>query len=764
MLSHIKKLTGSSLIIGISILMATACQPVNQQSAENVPPAQKQFATPELIHKADSVLSKMTLEEKAGQMTQFTSGYTTTGPTINPNYRKYIKEGRVGSIFNAVGWKYTKQLQEIAVDSTRLHIPILFGFDVIHGFRTIFPINLAESCTWDPDLVRQADSVAAAEAASEGLQWTFAPMVDISRDPRWGRVMEGAGEDPYLGSKIAAAAVHGFQGHDLSATNTVLACVKHFAAYGAVEAGREYNSVDMSMRRLRSMYLPTYKAAVDAGAATVMTSFNTLNGVPSTENHFLLTKVLRNEWGFKGFVVTDYTAIMELRHHEVAKDSAQAALRAVKAGVDMDMQSGYFMDELPKLVREGKISETLLNNAVREILITKFKLGLFKNPYAYSDSLRAAQTILTQSSRQLARKIADKSMVLLKNDGHLLPLSKNVHSIALIGPLANDQEDLLGSWSGAGEAKDVVSVLQGMKEAVSSGTQIHYVKGTDIKGTSEAGFPAAVAAARRSDVTVMVIGESRNMTGEAASRSKIGVPGNQVDLVKAVMKTGKPVVVVLMNGRPLTVDWLQDHVPAILEAWYPGIEGGHALSDVLFGDYNPSGKLTMEFPRDVGQIPLYYNHLNTGRPANPNNKYTSKYLDVPNSPLYPFGYGLSYTTFSYTAPQLSATSMSPSDSLTVTTTVTNTGKVAGEEVVQMYLHEHYNEVSPPVKELKGFTHVMLQPGQSQKVTFNITPEKLEHYNINMKKVISPGAYSVMIGTRSDSVKSAVFNVTGNTSD
>ena len=760
MWNNVKRSITGALALTISFLLSTSCQPVNQQHTENIPPAQQQFATPEIVHKADSVLSKMTLEEKAGQMTQFTSSYAKTGPTINPDYQKYVKEGKVGSIFNAVGWKYTKKLQQMAVDSTRLHIPLLFGYDVIHGFRTIFPINLAESCTWDPDLIRQADSVAAAEAASEGLQWTFAPMVDISRDPRWGRVMEGAGEDPYLGSKIAAAAVHGFQGNDLSATNTVLACVKHFAAYGAVEAGREYNSVDMSMRRLRSMYLPTYKAAVDAGAATVMTSFNTLNGVPATENHFLLTNVLRNEWGFKGFVVTDYTAIMELRHHEVAKDSAQAALRATKAGVDMDMQSGYFMNELPRLVHEGKISEKVLDNAVRDILITKFKLGLFKNPYAYSDSLRAARTILTKSSRQLARKIADKSMVLLKNDGDILPLSKKVHSIALIGPLANDQEDLLGSWSGAGEAKDVVSVLQGMKEAVSPATQIHYVKGTDIKGTSEAGFPAAVAAARRSDVTVMVIGESRNMTGEAASRSKIGVPGNQIDLVKAIMKTGKPVVVVLMNGRPLTIDWLQDHVPAILEAWYTGIEGGHALADVLFGDYNPSGKLTMEFPRDVGQIPLYYNHLNTGRPAEPDNKYTSKYLDVPNSPLYPFGYGLSYTTFSYTAPKLSATSMSPTDTLTVTTTVTNTGKVAGEEIVQMYLHEHYNEVSPPVKELKGFAHVMLQPNQSKQVTFRITPKKLEHYNINMKKVISPGAYSVMIGTRSDSVKSAVFNVTG----
>ena len=760
MWSNIKKLAASLLPIGISILLVAGCEPVNDQSVQNVPPAQKQFATPGILHKADSVLSKMTIEEKVGQMTQFTSTYATTGPTINPNYRNLVKEGKVGSIFNAIGWKYTRQLQQLAVDSTRLHIPLLFGFDVIHGFRTIFPINLAESCTWDPSMVRQADSVAAAEAASEGLHWTFAPMVDISRDPRWGRVMEGAGEDPYLGSKIAAAAVHGFQGTDLSAPNTVLACVKHYAAYGAVEAGREYNTVDMSMRRLRSVYLPTYKAAVDAGAATVMTSFNTLNGVPSTENHFLMTDVLRNEWGFKGFVVTDYTAIMELQHHEVAKDSAQAALRSVKAGVDMDMQAGYFLTQLPKLVHEGKVSENLIDQAVRRILATKFKLGLFDNPYAYSDSVRAAQTILNDGNRKLAREAARKSMVLLKNGGNILPLSKDFHNIALIGPLADDQDDLLGSWSGAGEAKDVVTILQGMKEAVSSSTNIHYVKGTDIEGTSESGFPAAVAAAGRSDVAVLVIGESRAMTGEAASRSKIGIPGNQVELVKAVMKTGKPVVVVLMNGRPLTIDWLHDNVPSILEAWYPGVEGGHAIADVLFGDYNPSGKLTMSFPRDVGQVPVYYNHMNTGRPRNPNNKYTSKYLDVLNSPLYPFGYGLSYTTFSYSAPQLSATSISPTDSLTVTTTVTNTGKVAGEEVVQMYLHEHYNEVSPPVKELKGFKRVTLQPGESKEVTFKVTPKKLERYDINMKKVVAPGAYSVMVGTNSDSVKTVDFTVTG----
>ena len=756
---------GNVVAVGISILIAAACQPVNQRgTSTNIPQLQKQYASPEILHKADSVLSKMTLEEKAGQMTQFTSDFTITGPGTTPNLSQLIKQGKVGSAYNAVGWKVTRRLQHLAVDSTRLHIPLIFAFDVIHGFRTIFPINLAEACTWDPGLIRQADSVAAAEAASEGLNWTFAPMVDIARDPRWGRVMEGAGEDPYLGSKIAAAAVHGFQGNDLSSVRTVAACVKHYAAYGAVEAGRDYNTVDMSMRRLRSVYLLPYHAAVNAGAATVMTSFNTLNGVPSTENHFLLTDVLRNEWGFTGTIITDYAAIDELRNHEVAKDSAQAVIRAVKAGVDMDMQDGYLMNQVPKLVREGKLSENLVNDAVRHILVTKFKLGLFKNPYAYSDSIRAAQTILNSGNRQLAHKIADKSMVLLKNDNHLLPLSKKLHSIALIGPLADDQGNLLGSWSGAGQAKDVVSVLQGMKEAVSPGTQIHYVKGTDIKGTSEAGFPSAVAAARHSDVVVMVIGESRSMVGEAASRSKIGVPGNQIDLVKAVLKTGKPVVVVLMNGRPLTIDWLHDHAPAILEAWFPGIEGGHAVADVLFGDYNPSGKLTMSFPRDVGQIPIYYNHLNTGRPRNPNDKYTSKYLDVLNSPLYPFGYGLSYTTFSYTTPRLNASSMSPEDTLTVTTTVTNTGKVAGEEIVQMYLHEHYNEVSPPVKELKGFAHVMLQPGESKEVSFKITPKKLEHYNINMKKVISPGAYSVMVGTRSDSVKSAVFNVTGNSPD
>lgn len=760
MWSKTEKRRGYIPVFILLCLAIVSCRQNNRAESGNVPPAQRPYIAENVLHKADSVLAEMTLQEKAGQMTQFTSDMDQTGPFIRTGYRKLIKQGKVGSIFNAYGWKYTRKLQHLAVDSTRLHIPLLFGYDVIHGFRTIFPINLAESCTWDPDLIRQADSVAAAEASSAGLHWTFAPMVDITRDPRWGRVMEGAGEDPYLGSKIAAAAVHGFQGSDLSKTNTILACVKHFAAYGAAEAGRDYNTVDMSMRRLRSVYLPPYKAAVDAGAATVMTSFNTLNGVPATENHFLLTRVLRNEWGFRGFVVTDYTAIMELRHHEVAKDSAQAALRAVKAGVDMDMMSGYFLNELPQLVREGKVKEETIDNAVRRILAIKFKLGLFDNPYAYSDSLREARTILNTGNRKLAREVARKSMVLLKNQHNLLPLSKNVHRIALIGPLADDQEDLLGSWSAAGQAKDVVTVLQGIRDAVSSGTRVDYVKGTDIKGTSRSGFSAAVSAARRADVVIMVIGEERGMTGEAASRSKIGIPGNQLDLVKAVMKTGKPVVVVLMNGRPLTITWLNDHVPAILEAWFPGIEGGPALADVLFGDYNPSGKLTMGFPRDVGQIPVYYNHLNTGRPAQPNNKYSSKYLDVPNSPLYPFGYGLSYTTFSYSAPQLSADSISTNDSLTVSTTVTNTGRRAGEEIVQMYLHEHYNQVSPPVKELKGFKHVILNPGESKKVTFQVTPEKLERYDINMKKVVPPGVWSVMIGTRSDSVKTANFIVKG----
>jgi len=751
------KLTFLFISVGLMIVSISGCN-LSAQTQSNEPPAQQKYDTATLNQKADSVLSLMNIEEKVGQLTQFTSDMNITGPYIRSNYEKLLKEGKVGSIFNAYGASYTRKLQEIAVDSSRLHIPLIFGYDVIHGFRTEFPVPLAESCSWNPSLIGKTSRVAAVEASASGLQWTFAPMVDIARDPRWGRIVEGAGEDPYLGSAIARARVKGFQGNDLSATNTVLACVKHYAAYGAVEAGRDYNTVDMSMRRLRSIYLPTYKAAIDAGAATIMTSFNTLNGEPSTSNHFLLTDVLRNEWGFKGFVVTDYTAIKELEHHRVAKDDAQAAEISIKAGTDMDMQSGLFLKELPKLVKQGVVKESTIDQAVKRILKMKFELGLFKDPYKYCDPQREHRDTMTTANLKLAREMAKKSIVLLKNNHNILPLNKNLKTIALLGPLADNKKDLLGPWHGASHWQDVQTVLKGIKDKVSSNTRILYDKGVNIKGGSTSGFSKAVRYARQADVAIVCVGESETMSGEAASRSKIGLPGKQLEFVKAIEKTGTPVVVVLMNGRPLTLPWISDNVPGILETWFLGTEAGPAISDVLFGDYNPSGKLTTTFPRDVGQIPLYYNHYNTGRPFQKNNKYTSKYLDVPNTPQYPFGYGLSYTTFKYSKPTLDKHKITTGDSVKVHVTITNTGKRAGEEIAQFYISEKYADVSPRVKELKGFAHVNLKPGESRQVTFTLTPQKMSMYNLHMKKVVEPGTFEIMTGPNSAEVQTDTLQV------
>ena len=743
--------------VGTFLLLLAGCSPTMQQNS-NIPPAQQKYDTASLNQKADSVLALMNLNEKVGQLTQFSSDMTITGPTIKSNYKGLLRKGEVGSVFNAYGASFTHKLQEFAVDSTSLHIPLLFGYDVIHGFRTEFPVPLAQSCTWDPKLLGKAARVSAVEASSAGLHWTFDPMVDIARDPRWGRIVEGAGEDPYLGAAIARARVHGFQGNDLSATNTILACVKHYAAYGAVEAGRDYNTVDMSMRRLRSIYLVPYKAAVDAGVATVMTSFNTVNGEPATSNHFLLTDVLRNDWGFKGMVVTDYSAIQELENHRVAKNGAQAAEKAIKAGVDMDMQDGLFDKELPKLVKEGKVKESTINRAVKNVLKMKFELGLFKHPYKYSDPQRERRDTMTKAHLNFAREVARKSIVLLKNDHNVLPLSKNVKTIALLGPLANDQKDLLGPWHGAAHWQDVQTVIKGIKEKVSPHTRILYDKGVDINSDNTSGFRKAERYAREADVAVVCVGESANMSGEASSRSRIDLPGKQLDFVKAIEKTGTPVVVVLMNGRPLTIPWISDHVPGILETWFLGTEAGPAISDVLFGDYNPSGKLTTTFPRDVGQIPIYYDHYNTGRPYQKDNKYTSKYLDVPNSPQYPFGYGLSYTTFTYSKPTFDKHKITTQDTLHVHTTITNTGKRAGEEIAEFYISEKYADVSPRVKELKGFAHVFLKPGESKQVTFTLTPEKMSMYNLHMKKIVEPGTFEIMVGPSSANVQTDTLQV------
>ncbi|MGB0177329.1 MAG: beta-glucosidase BglX, partial [Owenweeksia sp.] len=595
------------------------------------------------------LMGKMTLEEKIGQLTLYTSGWDVTGPTLNENYKKELKAGKVGALFNAHTVKYNRELQEIAVKKTRLGIPLLFGYDVIHGHRTIFPIPLAESCSWDLEMIRKSARLSAMEAAASGLNWTFNPMVDIARDPRWGRISEGSGEDTYLGSLIAAAKVKGYQGESLSDPFTLAACVKHFAAYGAPQAGRDYGTVDMSERVLRETYLPPYRAAIDAGVETIMTSFNEVDGVPASGSKWLYTDILRNEWDFKGFVVTDYTAINEMVPHGVVANEKEASELALNAGVDMDMQGGVYNAHLAELIKEGKITEEQVNTAVRRILESKWDLGLFKDPYLYLDEKREKKTLYSKELMDHSLESAKRSIVLLKNENNLLPLSKEVKSIALIGPLGDNQEDLLGSWHASGNETKVVTILQGLKEKAPN-AKITYVKGTGFGfdgDDSKDEFEAAVNAARSADVVILAVGENYRQNGEAASRSDITLPGVQQELVEEVMKAGKPTVALVGAGRPLDISWMDENVPAIVNTWHLGTMHGRAVAEVLFGDYNPSGKLTITFPRNVGQIPIYYSMKNTGRPFDANNKYTSKYLDVPNTPLYPFGYGLSYTTFDY---------------------------------------------------------------------------------------------------------------------
>lgn len=711
-------------------------------------------------HRVDSVLSLMTLEEKVGQLTLFTSDYDVTGPSIRENYKDDIKAGRVGAIFNAFGADYTRKLQEIAVNETRLGIPLLFGYDVIHGHRTIFPIPLAEAASWDMNAIYQSARVAAEEASSEGLHWTFAPMCDIARDPRWGRIMEGAGEDVYLGSKIAEARVKGFQGNGIGELNSVMACVKHFAAYGASQAGRDYHTTDMSDRVLREIYLPPYKAAIDAGAATVMTAFNELDGVPATGNKYLLTDILRKEWKFNGFVVTDYTSIMEMIPHGIAEDTAAASVLAIEAGVDMDMQAGFFNESLVELVRNGKVKESLIDAAAARVLRKKFELGLFDDPYRYCNLQREKETIMKPAFLEAARDVARKSVVLLKNEKQLLPLSKNIERLAVIGPLANARKEMIGSWSAAGDWTKAVTLLEGIRKAVSPSTKVLYEKGCNIDDDTTAYIQRAVIAASQADAVILAVGEGAWMSGEAASRASLDLPGVQQKLVEEIQKTGKPIVVVLMNGRPLTINWVDENVPAIVEAWFLGTQAGNAIADVLFGDYNPSGKLPVTFPRSVGQIPIFYSMKNTGRPMDPANKYTSKYLDESNEPLYPFGYGLSYTSFKYDQLTLSQSRMSQSDKLIVSCRIANTGRYAGEEVVQLYIRDKVGSVTRPVKELKGFKKIFLEPGQSQQVEFSITNDDLSFYRRDMSYGSEPGEFEVFVGGNSRDVIGAAFLLEG----
>lgn len=710
--------------------------------------------------KVDSVLSLMTLEEKVGQMVLYTSDWDVTGPTLKSGYMDDIRNGHCGNIFNAHTTAYVRKLQKIAVEESRLGIPLLFGYDVIHGHKTIFPISLGESASWDLQAIEKGARVAAIEAAASGINWTFAPMCDISVEPRWGRVSEGAGEDPFLGSRIAEARVRGFQGKDnnLSDSLTILACVKHFAAYGAPQAGRDYNTVDMSQRVFLDTYLPPYKAAINAGAMSVMTSFNELDGVPSTGNKYLLTDLLRGELGFKGLVVTDYTSINEMVNHGVAADDAEAGLLAVKAGVDMDMQGEIYFKYLKKQVENGLVDEKLIDNAVRRVLRVKFMLGLFDDPYRYCNEEREKRLVYAPEHLEAALDIAKKSMVLLKNENQVLPLKKG-EKIAVVGELAASTRDLLGSWKAAGDWNFIKSTLDELK-TYNGEANVIYAEGAKKMGEDRSGFPAALAAARRADKIVMIIGEDCDWSGEAASRTSIEVPDVQTELLAQLKTLNKPVVVVLMNGRPLDLTRENELADALLEAWYPGTMGGKAITQVLFGEYNPSGKLTMTFPRNVGQVPVYYYAKNTGRPIYlSNDKYKSKYIDCPNDPLFPFGFGLNYSTFSYSDIKLSTKELTANGELKATVNVTNTGGIDGEEVVQCYVRDLVGSITRPVKELKGFEKIALKAGESKTVTFTIKPDMLAFHRLDMTYGIEPGDYKLFIGGNSRDVKETNFKLT-----
>ena len=726
----------------------------------------------------DNLMNKMTLREKIGQLNLPVAGNITTGQAKSSDVAAQITRGEVGGLFNLKGVKSIRELQKIAVENSRLHIPLIFGMDVIHGYETVFPIPLALSMTWDPAAVRTSAHLADTEAAADGISWTFSPMVDICRDARWGRMSEGNGEDPYLASVLAKAMVEGYQGTDLSAPNTVMACVKHFALYGAVEAGREYNTADMSHNAMFNYYFPPYKAAADAGAGSFMAAFNTVDGVPATGNRWLLTDVLRKQWGFKGFVVTDYTGISEMQAHGMG-DLQQVAAMALNAGVDMDMVAAAFTGTLEKSLQEGKVTEASINQACRRILEAKYKLGLFDDPYRYLDEKRARKEIYSTDKLAEARRIAAESFVLLKNDGNMLPLQKK-GKIALIGPLANTAANMPGSWSVAAVFSKYKTLLQAMRDAVGSRAEVIYAKGSNItydKDLEARGsmfgreirdsrsdkemLDEAVQAARQADVIVAAIGETSEFSGECSSRSDLTIFDAQKDLLTALKATGKPVVLVNFSGRPTVMNWENANFPAILNVWFGGSEAGDAICDVLFGDKVPSGRLTVSMPKSVGQIPIYYNHLNTGRPqpdGKPFEKFRSNYIDIDNNPLYPFGYGLSYTTFKYGPLQLDATSMTADGQIKVTVPVTNTGSRDADEVVQLYLHDVVASIARPVKELKDFARISLRAGETRNVTFTITADKLKFYNSELQYVCEPGEFQIMVGPNSRDTQTAGFTL------
>ncbi len=726
----------------------------------------------------DKLMNKMTLEEKIGQLNLPTSGDIVTGQASSWDIAKKVKDGQVGGLFNIKGVEKIRQIQEVAVKESRLGIPLIFGMDVIHGYQTVFPIPLGLACSWDRGLMEQAARISAQEASADGICWTFSPMVDLSRDPRWGRIAEGHGEDPYVGSEMAKAMVRGYQGNDLAANNTIMACVKHYALYGASEAGRDYNTVDMSRIRMYNEYFPPYKAAVDAGVGSVMASFNEVDGIPAHANKWLMTEVLRNQWGFDGFVVTDYTGINEMIAHGIG-DLQTVSARSLNAGIDMDMVGEGFLTTLKKSLDEGKVTEQQIDLACRRILEAKYKLGLFKNPYQYADPARSTREVYTDENRTIARKVAAHSFVLLKNEGKILPIKKNA-KIALVGPLADAKENMPGTWSVAADFSKAISLRQGIQEAIPT-AQIFYAKGSNIFSDSllesrvsifgkptgwdnrpeEAIIAEAVEAARKADVVVAAMGEAAEMSGEASSLTNIGIPENQRRLLEALLETGKPVVMVLFTGRPMAIEWESENAPSILNVWFGGSEAGYAIADVLFGDVVPSGKLTTTWPRNVGQIPIYYNHKNTGRPLGDGEwfqKFRSNYLDVPNEPVYPFGYGLSYTKFRYGDPVLSSKEIGMNDQLEIKFSVTNMGDYDAEEVVQLYIRDMVGSVTRPVKELKDFKKIMLRKSESSSVSFTIDIEDLKFYNSDLEFVAEPGEFKVFVGGNSRDVKEASFTL------
>ena len=711
--------------------------------------AQILSTNPAIEQRIETLLQQMTLDEKIGQMNQVSG--------VSDEIRQLVRQGKIGSLLNIPGAKTTNELQKIAVEESRLKIPLIFGLDVIHGYRTIFPIPLGEAAAWDPALVEKTAAMAAKEARASGVHWTFAPMVDIARDPRWGRIAEGSGEDPYLGSVLARAKVKGFQGNNLSDPTSVVACPKHYVAYGAAEGGRDYNTVDVSLKILWEVYLPPFKAAIDAGAGTIMSAFNDLNGMPASANPMTLTQILRNEWGFQGFVVSDWNSIGELLNHGIGASLAELGKKALLAGVDMDMMGFAYTNHLASLVQQGQIDEKVIDEAVRRVLRIKFMLGLFDRPYV--DPQLEESILMSPENLTLALESSRKSIVLLKNEGQLLPLKKNVKSLAVIGPLADNDFDPLGCWHCGGQAKDVVTVLDGIKNKLSP-DKVQYVEGCKIQGNLTGNIEKAIAIAKKSDVAIVVVGESLWMSGEASSRSSLDLPGRQNDLVKAVYETGVPTVVVLMNGRPLSIPWIAENIPAILETWQLGVQCGNAIADVIFGDYNPGGKLPVTFPRSVGQVPIYYYHKNTGRPPT-EHKFTSKYIDMPVSPLFPFGYGLSYTKFNFSDLKVTTEKADNITKIFASVDVQNIGDRAGDEVVQLYIQDVVASMTRPVKELKRFQRITLQPNEKKKLEFQLDANELGFYNQSMEYVVEPGVFKIWIGNSSVEGLEGSFEITDN---